>query len=163
MSANVPLKAELVNPFLRSTHELVTTMLGGTLGRGKPGLSKGEFKSGHIMAIIGFTGKIKGSAALSMPPGTAGAMIGRLLGMDVSAEDDTAVDGLSELVNMIAGSAKTDLSRAVGETVNLSLPIVIRGDDFQVHSPSETRWLDVPFESDMGPFDLRITFERIPE
>lgn len=113
------------------------------------------------MALIGFTGKIKGSAALSMMPDVACTMVGRLLSMEVSPEDSIAVDGLSELVNMVAGSAKTDLSRAVGETINLSLPIVIRGDDFEVDSPSQCRWLEIPFESDMGAFDLRITFERI--
>ena len=155
------LKAELVNPFLRSTLDIITTMLGGTLERGEPGISDGSKKDGHLMAIIGFTGKIKGTAALSMPGPTASQMVGRLLSMEVGEDDDTLIDGLSEIVNMVGGSAKADLSTVTGETLQLSLPMVISGNSYDISSQEKARWLDIPFVSDMGDFALRICFEKI--
>jgi chemotaxis protein CheX len=160
MAVKAKLKAEFVNPFLISAHGLVTTMLQGTLTRGEPGLSDGDKQPGHIMSVIGFTGRLKGSVAISMPNETAMNMIGKLLGMNVD-DDETIIDGLAELVNMLAGAAKTELSEAVGETLNLSLPVVIRGDDYVVETPSKVTWLDVPFASSLGDFLVRISFEQI--
>jgi len=159
MSPQAQLRAEFVNPFLRSVYELVTQMLGASVERGEPGLSDGSKSVDHVMAVVGFTGPIKGSAGLSMTESTGNAMVGRLVGMEVD-DLETLVDGMAELVNMVAGSAKTDLSRAAGEPLKLSLPVVIHGEDYEVDMPSNAPWLDVPFTSDLGEFVLRICFDK---
>ena len=69
------LKAEFVNPFLRSTNDIVTTMLGGTLARGEAMISDGSKEDGHLMAVIGFNGAIKGTAAITLAGATAAAMV----------------------------------------------------------------------------------------
>lgn len=163
MADKPKLKAEFVNPFLRSVYDIVTTMLGSEISRGKPALSQGATDPDHMMAMIDFTGAIKGMAALSMPRGSATKMVSKLVGMEIEDDDDNdamITDGLSELVNMVAGSAKTDLSTAAGETLDLSLPCVVIGREYRVSSGSNTTWLDVPFKTDMGEFTLRIAFER---
>lgn len=97
--------------------------------------------------------------ALSFPTQTALAMVGRMLGTELHIVDETVYDGLAELVNMVAGSSKAKFASFVSTPIELSLPTVIRGSDFSVNHPSKATWLDVPFTSDLGTFNLRVTFE----
>lgn len=154
------LKADRVNPFLRAIREMVSTMLGGTVARGKPSLSGGHMPSGYLMAIIGFNGPITGTVALALPPSTARNMTAALLMQEPTEVDSDIIDTMAEMVNIIAGAAKADLSIAAGQTLELSLPAVVRGDDYVVESPSRVIWLDVPLTSTFGEFLVRMTFEK---
>ncbi len=156
----ITLQAAYINPFLRAVKELVNVMLGGTVRRGSPGLSGGEHASGHIMALIDITGALRGTVAMSMPHDTALAMCGALLMETVEDIDEEIIDALQELVNIMAGSAKAGLSEEAGSVLSLSLPIVVRGANYTVETPSRAIWLDVPFDSSFGPFMVRISFER---
>jgi chemotaxis protein CheX len=101
--------------------------------------------------------------ALSFPIGTARAMVGRLLCLGEEQISESVGDGVAELVNIIAGSAKAEFSNGNGsDVINLGLPTVIRGGNEIVEGPSQSTWLDVPFSSDLGPFSLRVTFEMNP-
>lgn len=157
----IELEANLVNPFIRSALEFVTTMLGGTLERGKLDISDGNGERETMTAIISFTGQIKGDVALRVPKETAKTMVGRLLSMDVSGDEGAIIDGLSEIVNIVGGSAKGDLSTDTGETLKLSLPVVLCGSTYSVTSQENAHWLDIPFMSDMGNFAMLLRFDQV--
>ncbi|MCP4645679.1 MAG: chemotaxis protein CheX [bacterium] len=110
------------------------------------------------MALIGFSGMVKGTAALALPSSTCSAMANRLLGTDESSDEEVS-DTISEMVNIVAGAAKSKISESIGEVLELSLPVVLRGESFEVYSPSNAMWLEVPFSSDLGDFTLRLSFE----
>ncbi len=65
---------------------------------------------------------------------------------------------MAELVNIVAGGAKVRFSDG-GKPVELSLPTVVRGSHFSVDYPSQAVWLEVPFQSELGAFTLRVTLE----
>lgn len=154
------MKAEYINPFLESVELLFNNMLGCTVARGQLGTSRGSAGRHEVTAIIGMSGPTRGTVSLSFPAATAAAMVGRLMGTGAVENADTLIDGVSELVNIVAGGAKSKLSAEGGTVIDLSLPTVIRGKDFQCQGPSQAVWLDIPFASDLGEFCVRVTFAQ---
>ncbi len=77
--------------------------------------------------------------------------------------DDTVSDAIAEMVNIVAGGAKAKLNLGGGAPLDLSLPTVVRGNSYNVDYPSGSVWLEVPFDSDLGSFRLRVTFELTKE
>jgi chemotaxis protein CheX len=73
--------------------------------------------------------------------------------------DDTVSDAIAEMVNIVAGGAKSKLSGDDRPPIDLSLPTVVRGNSYNVDYPSGSIWLEVPFNSELGSFTLRVTFE----
>lgn len=152
--------AQLLNPFIESVYSLCSTMLNCDVERGQPALAGFTPIHGDITALIGLSGPTRGTVALSFPHLTAHAMVGRLLQVDAEEAMDSVSDGVAELVNIVAGGAKAKLSEAGGDVVNLGLPTVIRGGNEILDFPRHSTWLDVPFRSDLGPFNLRVSFEQ---
>ena len=156
------MKAEYINPFIESVHELFSTMLGCKAQRGALGINKrgGESRDiRDIMALIGLSGPMRGTVALVFPINTALRMVSRLLSKEHRVVDETVLDAVGEMVNIVAGQAKAKLHRNEGTPIDLGLPTVVRGQSYMVAYPSHSNWLDVPFASELGGFNLRVNFE----
>jgi len=156
-------KIEYINPFIESVHTLFSTMLNAKATRGTPEISKKAGNPSDITGLIGLSGPVRGTVAMSFPDGTALAAASRLLGSEVTSMDDTVADVIAEMVNIIAGSAKARFKINSLQPIDLSLPTVVRGSNYAVQYPSGSMWLEVPFESDLGPFSMRVTFEVMRE
>jgi chemotaxis protein CheX len=154
------MKAELVNPFIESVQEVFSTMLGTQAKRGKVGITDGEKSPGELVALIGISGRATGNVALSLPASTALSIIGQLMSETYDSVTEDVIDGVAEMVNMIAGGAKAKMNVDGDTPMDLSLPTVVSGDSYKVKYPTKTIWLEVPFECDYGPFIIRITFEN---
>ncbi len=153
------MKVEYINPFIESTYDLFTTMLGAKAERGDVGLAGNEANPRDIMGLIGLSGPARGMVALAFPVKTALNMVNRLLGSEITVVDDTVSDAIAEMVNIVAGGAKAKLNIGEGAPIDLSLPTVVRGNSYNVDYPTGSVWLEVPFDSDLGTFTLRVTFE----
>jgi chemotaxis protein CheX len=153
------MKVEYINPFIESVNDFFTTMLGSSVVRGKIGVTSGANNPRDIVAIIGLSGPARGTVALSFPTNTALHIVNRLLGMELTVVDENVSDGVAEVVNIVAGGAKAKLVTDGGTPIDLSLPTVLRGNNFTVEYPLQSVWLEVPFDSDLGDFCLRVTFE----
>ena len=150
-----------INPFIESVYELFNTMLSSTAERGQVGVGDGKSKPREITALIGMSGRIRGMVALAFPVPTALKIAGKLMGTETRVVDETVTDSVAECVNIVSGAAKAKLNH--DETpIDLSLPTVVRGQSYNVEYPSNTLWLDVPFQSDLGPFHLRVTLAGDP-
>jgi CheY-specific phosphatase CheX len=154
------MNVESINPFIESVGELCKTMLETPVERGKIGVSAGPSMPRELTALIGMTGFFKGTVALAFPTNTAVSLVNKLLGEENKVVNDTVVDGVAEFVNIVGGSAKAKFPIPAGERpVVLTLPIVVRGSDYKVHTARKTAWLEVPFTSALGNFTLRVTLE----
>ena len=150
-----------INPFIQSVDELCSTMFHVKARRGTLSTTRTLADSSEFVAMVGITGEVQGNVALTIPAGTAVALVGKLLGAEVLETDPDTVDGVAEIVNMIAGGAKAKLNTGVGEQpLQLSLPTVLRGTDFAVHYPTLSLWMDIPFQSDLGNFNLRVAMKN---
>ncbi len=153
------MRIEYINPFIEAVYTLFSTMLGCTVQRGEIGLRESAVE-GDITAIIGLSGPARGTVALTFPDDTAVSMVGRFLRMEGPEVEENVPDGVAELVNIVAGSAKARFhDPSVKDPINLSLPTVIRGEKYSVRYPSQSQWLDVPFASELGSFRMRVTFD----
>lgn len=154
------MKVEYINPFIESVYGLCSTMLKCQVQRGDLALANNSPVGGDITGIIGLSGPARGTVALSFPMTTARAMVRRLLHSDERDVEETLPDGVAELVNIVAGAAKSKFCHEEGTPlINLSLPTVVQGRDYKIDYPVQSAWLDVPFNTELGPFKLRVTFE----
>jgi chemotaxis protein CheX len=147
-----------IKPFIESVYNLFKTMLHCEPQKVDVKKAEPKIEGSNIVGLIGLSGQVRGTVALIFPKDTAVAITGRFVGMEVTAEDETTTDAVSELVNIVAGAAKAKLS-GDGNPISLSLPSVIAGDNSSVLSPSWSTWIDISFNCELGPFNLRLSME----
>ncbi len=108
-----------------------------------------------ITALLGFSGGRKGSLLISFPQNIAFRTVGGMLGVEFNAIDSDVRDGVSELVNMIAGGAKTKL-QSKGIDFELSIPNTIIGQHHRIAAAACTTRTHVDFDSDLGSFFIEV-------
>lgn len=151
------MKVEYINAFIQSVHDLFSTMLEAKVTRGNVGIAQSTAGLRDIVALIGLSGPACGMVAMAFPTTTALRIVNKLLGIDLRVIDDTVSDAIAEVVNIVAGGAKAKLDQT--PPIALGLPSVVRGNSFCVDYPTKSTWLEVPFETDLGPFVMRVTLK----
>lgn len=151
------MKAENINPFIESVGDVFSNMLDCSVEMGNPAVAGEDDKATpDIIGVIGLSGTAQGIVALKLPVKTALAIVGKMVGTDFKGVDSSIIDGVGELVNIVAGSAK---ARFKGHAISLSLPTVVRGSIYKLNNLSNTVWLTVPFKSPLGEFSLSVCFK----
>ncbi|HPA44432.1 MAG TPA: chemotaxis protein CheX [bacterium] len=150
-------RAEYVNPFIRSVSNLFRTLFKCNVERKEVVLKRRLPPNLDIVALAGLSGGVRGLVALAFPVRTALAMVSRAYDERIVVVDDKVLDAVAECVNIVAGGAQSELASAAGTPIVLSLPTVIRGNDFSLEYPALRNWVEVPFTSELGPFSIRIT------
>ncbi len=148
--------ANYINPFIEAVDSVFETMLHVRPKRQGVRVSAEASSEATITSLIGITGRISGVVALRFPPPTALKFAGRMLGAPYDSMNDEVVDAISEIVNMVAGSAKARL--ASDPPLELGLPTVVDGCGYKLKYPSKSVWLEVAFASDDGPFSMEVTY-----
>ena len=140
-----------------SVQKLFSTMLGCEAEHGKPRIASGEGKPGELIAVIELSGPVRGTVAIIFPVDTALAIISKMSGIKITAVDKMVTDGVGEVLNMVAGTAKRRLAKDDFPPVDISLPTVVKGNAY-VFASSMSKWLELHFTSELGTFNLRVTF-----
>lgn len=150
-----------VNPFVESTFNVFQKMLSTAIKRGVPRFTRDDPKGDELIAIIGLGGQIRGAVVLQLPVSTGLGMAGRILMAEKTEVDADVFDAVAEITNMIAGGAKAQLSEIEGEgnPITLGLPTVLHGTNSGLGTPAGSLCLEVPFESDLGNFVVRVSLE----
>ena len=148
--------ANYINPFIEAVDAVFDTMLHVQPKRQAVRVSATSSTEATITSLIGISGRISGVVALRFPPPTALKFAGRMLGSPYESMNDEVVDAISEIVNMVAGSAKARL--ASDPPLELGLPTVVDGAGYKLKYPSKSVWLEVAFTSDDGPFSMEVTY-----
>lgn len=155
--AQVAVKAEHVNPFIKATMDTFATMVDMKISASKVKLKEGSDIAYDVSGIIGLSGGAKGSVALSFPRMVALAIVRGFTGEKV-VTNTQMVDAIGELANIVAGAAKKDLAQY---KIAISLPTVIMGEKHEVNGPVDAVNMVVPFECPAGKFDLAICFKSL--
>ncbi len=95
-------------------------------------------------AMVGMVGAVCGILSLRCSEAVAQMLAARMLEVPVHEAALDADDALGEICNMVAGSFKTLLDSA-GDACLLSIPMVITGTDYCLHSLAEGGSLEVDF------------------
>jgi chemotaxis protein CheX len=147
-------KAKFINPFLAASVNLFKEYLGIAVTNQNPVLLKDPQSLHEVSGIIGLAGETTGAVVLSFPRETAIAIVGRLSSKTYKALSNEVLDGVGELVNIIAGNAKKDLEEF---RIVISLPGVIVGSSYRIHWPEGIPVIGIPFSSDLGEFSVNVS------
>lgn len=145
-----------INPFIEAVDSVFTTMLHVQPRRKGVKVSTEQAMGASITSLVGLSGKVSGVVVLRFPPPTALALAGRMLGSEIEAVNDEVTDAVSELVNMVAGSAKAKFN--YDPPLELGLPTVVDGAGYKLKYPSKSVWLEVAFGSEAGDFSMEVTY-----
>jgi chemotaxis protein CheX len=156
--AQTLIKVEHVNPFVTSTMETFSKMVGLQAKPGRPILKKDRVADYDISGIIGLSGGAKGMVSLSFPKATAIGVTNKFIGTSHTEVNPEIVDAIGELANIVAGYAKQGLSEF---NIAISLPSVIMGGNHQIMEPKDVFSFIVPFQTDVGDFHLTVSFKVI--
>jgi chemotaxis protein CheX len=153
------MRAEHINPFIESVRETFESMLESSVAAGKPLLPRQEGQENEIIGMIGLSGTAQGMVALKFPERTALNAVSRMVGMEYTKIDPSIIDGVGELINIIAGNAKTKFQ---GQRIFLSLPTVVKGSICHLSNLGDAVLLVVPFSSKLGKFEILVSFKSAP-
>jgi chemotaxis protein CheX len=150
------MKAKYINPFLAASIGLFQEHLGIKVKNGAPFVRKDPHELEEVSAIIGLAGETMGAVVLSFSRETAIQVVSRFAERPFNALTNEVLDGVGELVNIIAGNSKKDL---LDFRIVISLPGVIVGQHNRVKWPDKIPVITIPFESDAGPFTVNVSLK----
>lgn len=154
------IKVEFVNPFLESILNVLSTMAMIEAKPGRPSLKTSEVACGDVTGIIGMTGeRARGTLAITFTEFVILEITKRMLGEEATSIDDTVIDLVGEITNMVTGGAKKLLSEE-GYTFDMAIPSVVAGKSHTIRHKSKAPIIIVPFSTGAGEFYVEICFEE---
>jgi chemotaxis protein CheX len=85
-----------------------------------------------MTAMIGLAGAISGTCAMLVKAEAGVHMAGCMAGIELNGVDETVLDGLGEITNMLAGAWKAKIPE-LNAACMLSVPTVVTGTQYVVH------------------------------
>ena len=152
------MQVKYINPFLEASVNLFKEYLGLKIVPGKPYVLDDPQDLYEVSGIIGLAGETVGAVVLSFSRETAIEMVSKMEGRAYTALGSEVIDGVGELINIIAGNAKQGL---MDFRIEISLPGVITGTTYRIHWPDGIPVVTIPFESDIGPFTVNVSLRDI--
>lgn len=151
------MKAKYINPFLQASLSLFRDFMGIKVDAGKPFILEDPTELRGVSAIIGLAGETTGAVVLSFSRETAVQMVSKMEGKRYQALGAEVLDGVGEMVNIIAGNAKKDLLEF---RIAISLPGVITGNHYRINWPANVPVISIPYESELGPFSVNVSLKE---
>jgi len=130
-----------------AAHEVFESMLGSQLSPGAEPFTEDGL---DITSMVGIAGQVCGILTLRCASGSATQMAARMLGVDAAKAGPEMRDAVGEVCNMIAGNFKNKIA-GMGDGCMLSVPTVITGADYCLHSLA-----------DSGKIEVSLLFEGYP-
>lgn len=152
------MKVKYINPFVVATTRLFGDFIGANVTPGKPFLKPDDYGLEEVSGIIGLAGETAGAVVLSFTRETAIKVVSKLAQKNYVALTNEVIDGVGELINIIAGNAKKDL---LDFRIDISLPGVVVGDSYQIHWPEGIPVVVLPFDSDIGRFSVSVSLRDL--
>ena len=85
-----------------------------------------------LTAVIGLAGALSGAYTVLVPSEAAMQMTACMAGIEITTVDETVIDGLGEITNMLAGAWKSKIA-SLNAACLLSVPTVVTGTQYEVH------------------------------
>ena len=135
----------------RATQEVFEIMLGCQVTRAEPSEHK---VPGGFTAIVGLAGALCGVVTVCCAARTADQIAKGMLG-DTGDCEGQVEDALGEICNMIAGNFKNKLA-GTDERCMLSVPTVISGGEYSLHSLAEGNSVETVLLFEGAPITVRL-------
>jgi chemotaxis protein CheX len=112
-----------------------------------------------LTAVVGLAGALSGAYTVLVQARAAIQMTACMVGMELDSVDETVLDGLGEIGNMLAGAWKSkvpDLNAAC----LLSVPTVVTGTHYEVHKKTSAFCLKRSYRFNDSVFTVSIYGEN---
>ena len=146
---------KFINAFLDGTISVLKTMAFVEPRAGAAYLKKDCVAYGDISGIIGMTGAVKGSLALSFSESCILKIVSNMLGEEITEINGDIKDAVGEITNMASGVARKNLE-AGGLIVSAAIPTVVAGKNHSIIHVMGGPSIIIPFEIDAGAFVVDI-------
>jgi chemotaxis protein CheX len=113
--------------------------------------------NGELTAMIGLAGSLCGILTVRCDMKTAYQVTKSMLGDAAKSEEEVA-DAVGEICNMIAGNFKNKLAGA-DERCMLSVPTVITGGEYSLHSLAEGNSMETVLLFEDAPIAVRLQLQ----
>ena len=125
---------------------------------GEESTKTGVIEVSDITALISFNGDVIGSMLISMNEATALKTISKFLMFEQTEVNEDILDGLEEIVNIIAGAAAARFKAKAG----LGLPTILIGENQRIRGSDDSPWkLQNLSAGDLGEFLVGITLKEV--
>ena len=153
------LKKEYLKPFVEGAITTLSTMAGLTPSIKSIEIVEGDKFSGDVSAVMGVAGEQgEGFVGVSFIAPLASTIVSKILGLDASELEDADInDGVGELINMIAGSAKNALL-GTPYVFKAGLPSVITGKGHEVGFPRNAECWTAKLGIEEQDFSLHVAY-----
>jgi chemotaxis protein CheX len=131
-----------------AAREVFEMMLGTELKRSPE--SK-DNQNVSLTAMVGLAGDLCGLLSIRCNSAAAALMASKMLGAEAATFDDSALDAMGEICNMVAGSLKSKVP-GLEDRCLLSTPTVIHGHDYRLRSLAHGERIQVPLEFERTAF-----------
>ncbi len=137
------MNTEIVKPFIKATIDCFDMMMDVTPEQRSVALQPPPVQQNDICALIGFSGDSQGICSLTFDTKVAVQLVSRFLGEEVTEVDEGVYDAVGEMINIIAGNAKAEMSSS---KVMISLPSVMHGEKYSMSMPKDVPIIQVEFD-----------------
>ena len=101
-----------------------------------------------VTGLIGLSGKCTGFISITMPERVATHAVSGLSMEEYKTINAQVIDGVGEMINIIAGGLKTKLYNTPWMVNNITIPSVILGDHYNISYSKGIEYCGVTFEVD---------------
>jgi len=154
--------AEMVAAIASSTREVFSMMLGIEVAAGEPFMDDSAGTESGVLALLGLAGAWVGTGSISCSAPMACRIASQMLMAECASINDSVLDAVAEVANMVIGNVKTKLEETLG-TMNLSTPTVVYGHNFQTRRVGSSEWVSVPFLCDDGSISVQLCLAEARE
>jgi chemotaxis protein CheX len=149
----------VVNAFVDSSIHVLKTMAFMDATEGKPFLKKDKLAMGDVSWIVGFSGSMIGSLALSFSEACILKIVYNMLGEEISSINHLVQDTAGELTNMISGDARKRMQNK-GIIMVAGIPSIISGNGHEINHTLEGPSVIIPFNTASGPFVVDFNIQQ---
>lgn len=149
---------QLFKPIVEGTLKTFKVQAGLEIKGGKP-FYKGTVEQPKfaLAGVIGLaSSKFCGSVSLCFPEKVFLGIMGKMMGEEYTEINDELQDGAAELLNIIFGQAKATLNNS-GYDLEMAIPTIVRGTELKTSAMSKKPVVVLPFETDLGEFQVEIS------
>jgi chemotaxis protein CheX len=134
-----PLREQWQTLLELSTSEVFEIMLGSQL---QPSEDAENAIASEFTAMVGLAGSLCGVLSMRCTAESASLIASKMLGVEPGEAEQQSWDAIGEVCNMIAGNFKAKLA-GCGSQCMLSVPTIITGGDYQMHSLADGGTVEV--------------------
>ena len=151
--------AELINPFINATINVVETMAFIKPKAGKPYLKKVNTAEGDVTGLMGITGETTGTIAVTFKEESIVKIVSNMFQEEIKELNQEVTEAVGELTNIISGHARRELEEN-GRVFEGAVPSVITGKNHEITHITEGPIIAIPFTIHEGEFTLELCMEK---